>query len=212
MFTGLIETTGKITDVVPQNNYVRLTITPHKKFEDLKDGESIAVSGPCLTVVHHNGETFTAEVSQETLRLTTLQHARPGQEVNLERAVRADTRLGGHFVNGHIDAILKILEVTRIGLSRQLMIALPNEYAQLIVDKGSVAIDGVSLTVSALGVDHFVVNLIPETQVRTTLEKLHHGELVNVEFDIIGKYILRFLENRKPASSLTEESLRRMGY
>jgi riboflavin synthase len=212
MFTGLIETTGQIARAAPRENYLRLTIRPHEKLTDIADGESIAVSGPCLTVVHHDEVSFTVEASQETLRLTTLQNARPGLEVNLEQAVRADSRLGGHFVNGHIDAMLRILDISRIGLSRQLIISLPPEFTPLVVDKGSIAIDGVSLTVSALNDDRFAVNLIPETQVRTTLEKLQNGDLVNVEFDVIGKYILRFLENRKLSSALTEENLRRMGY
>jgi riboflavin synthase len=212
MFTGLIESKGRITQVAPHGNYMRLTIVPYDTFVNISDGESIAISGPCLTVVQHTGNSFAVEVSQETLRLTTLQYVRHGQEVNLERAVRADSRLGGHLVNGHIDTRLEIRDVTMIGSSRQLTIALPPEYAPLVVDKGSVAIDGVSLTISGLGSDRFSVNLIPETQKRTTLDNLRSGDLVNIEFDIVGKYVLRFLEKGTRPSSLTVESLRRMGY
>jgi riboflavin synthase len=212
MFTGLIETIGKITRVTPLGNYMRLTIVPHDTFVDISNGESMAVSGPCLTVVQHDNTSFTVEVSQETLRLTTLKSARPGQVVNLERAVKADSRLGGHFVNGHIDAMIEIRDVTMIGRSRQLTMALPSQYAPLVVDKGSVALDGVSLTISAVGADRFSVNLIPETRKRTALEDIRPGDLVNVEFDIVGKYVLRFLETGKRPSSLTVESLRRMGY
>jgi len=212
MFTGLIESIGTVKRVSPQGNYLVLTIVPDRPFENLTSGESIAISGPCLTVTSFDKESFTVEVSQETVRLTTLKNLRVGQRVNLERAMRADGRLGGHFVSGHIDRTLKVRKIDKVGQSLQVSVDLPEEDADFIVDKGSVAVDGISLTVMRVDRDGFTVNLIPETQKCTTWGKLRAGEEINVEYDLIGKYILRSLQRGKEASKLTMESMRKMGF
>jgi riboflavin synthase len=212
MFTGLIENIGMVKKVASRGNYLELTIVPDPMFKNLEKGESIAVSGPCLTIVAFDEKSFTVEASQETIRLTTLKNLRRGDRVNLERALRADARVGGHFVNGHIDCFLRIRKIQKVGQSRQIEVDLPREYAGHIIDKGSVALDGVSLTVMDVGRKSFAVNLIPETQSRTTLANLRVGDYLNVEFDLIGKYILRFLELKKKGTQLTLASMREMGY
>jgi riboflavin synthase len=212
MFTGIIETIGRVESVVPVGNYHRTTIRPQAPFENLTIGESIAISGPCLTVMAFDKRSFTVEASQETLRLTTLKSLRPGDGVNLERALRADSRLGGHFVLGHIDGTSAVTAVRDIGLSLQVELELPETFASLVVDKGSIALDGISLTISSVGKDRFAVNIIPETRRQTTWAGLKVGDRVNVEFDVLGKYLLRFLETRGSGSKLTLDSLREMGY
>lgn len=210
MFTGLIESLGTVERMIPSGNYSRLVIRPEKPFEDIRIGESIAVSGPCLTVTDFDKTAFSAEASQETMRVTSLGRMQAGTRVNLERAVRADSRLGGHFVSGHIDTTAPVRSVKKIGLSLEIEILLPERFATLVVDKGSIAVDGVSLTICRLEGESFAINLIPETQNRTTLDKLQAGELVNLEFDLIGKYIIRFLSGRREAT--TWEKLHNLGY
>ncbi|MDD4050756.1 MAG: riboflavin synthase [candidate division Zixibacteria bacterium] len=212
MFTGIIETIGRVEGVVPVGNYYRLTIRPEAEFENLTIGESIAISGPCLTVMAFDKRSFTVEASQETLLLTTLKSLRSGGRVNLERALRADSRLGGHFVLGHIDGTSAVTGVQDIGRSLQVELELPKAFASLVVDKGSVALDGISLTISSVGKDRFTVNIIPETRRQTTWAGVKVGDLVNVEFDVLGKYLLRFLGTRGNGSTLTLDSLREMGY
>jgi len=212
MFTGLIESIGTVRSISPRGNYLTLTVVPDRFFENLSEGESIAISGPCLTVVSYDAESFTVEASQESLRLTTLKHLRVGSRVNLERALRADARLGGHFVSGHIDGTLKVRKVIEVGKSLQITMGLPEETAVYIVDKGSVAVDGISLTVMNVDRDSFTVNLIPETQKRTTWGKIRAGDEINVEFDLIGKYLLRYMQRQEKTPRLTIDSMRKMGF
>lgn len=212
MFTGIIETVGRVEGIIPTGNYRRLTIHPDIPFDDLTVGESIAVSGPCLTVTAFDRQSFTVEASQETLRLTTLASLFSGSRVNLERALRADSRLGGHYVLGHVDGTIGVKAVRDVGMSVQVEMELPEKFAALVVDKGSIALDGISLTVGSVGKDRFAVNIIPETQRQTTWEELKAGNQVNVEFDVLGKYLLRYLETRGSGSKLTLDSLREMGY
>lgn len=212
MFTGLIESIGTVSAITPKGNYVELKITPATRFENIVHGESIAVSGTCLTVTAFGENTFTAEVSQETLRLTTIGNLKRGDRVNLERALRANGRLGGHIVAGHVDCTLKVQTTRTVGQSLQISVELPKEYAAYIIDKGSVALDGVSLTVIEVDKNKFTINLIPESQQRTTLPDLKPGDVINVEFDLIGKYILRSAQLGNPKSKLSIESLRNMGY
>jgi riboflavin synthase len=212
MFTGLIESMGTVRKVTPRGNYLVLTIAPDKELENITDGESIAVSGPCLTVVAHDRDSFTVEASQETVRLTTLKNIRAGRRVNLERALKADARLGGHFVSGHIDGALKVSRVRPLGESLEVAVELPEQFAIYAVNKGSVAVDGISLTVNEVDKKSFSVNLIPETQKRTTWGAIRAGDEINVEFDLIGKYILRYHEKQGRVSRLTVDSIRKMGF
>ncbi len=203
---------GNVTRVTANGNYRQFTIAPESPFADLVQGESIAVSGPCLTVITFDERSFTVEASQETLPLTTLGAIQPGHRVNLERALPAHGRLGGHVVSGHIDTALAVKRVRAVGRSLRVDIDLPAAWSRHIVDRGSVALDGISLTVIEVDRDSFTVNLIPETQERTTWGKIKAGELVNVEFDLMGKYIVRFLELQTRGGSLTISALRDMGY
>ncbi len=212
MFTGLIESIGTVTAVVPKGNYSELTIAPDNKFENIVLGESIAVAGTCLTVTRFESQTFVAEASQETTRLTTLGKIRNGDRVNLERAMKADGRLGGHIVAGHIDCTLKVLSTKTVGQSWQMSVELPKEFARFVIDKGSVALNGVSLTIINVDRKQFYINLIPESQRRTTLPDLKTGDVINVEFDLVGKYILRSQETGDGKSSLSMSSMRNMGY
>lgn len=214
MFTGLIQTTGRIRFLAHHADYLRLTIAPENMFDELQIGESIAVSGICLTVVSFDRDSFMAEASQGTTSTTTLGLARTGQKINLERALRADSRLGGHFVSGHIDRALKVKQIKKVGKSIFLTIELAEEFAALVVDKGSVTLDGVSLTIVDIGEESFSVNLIPETQSSTTLVKLKKGDMVNVEFDMIGKYIERFMNRATGDRSgqMTINRLRKQGF
>lgn len=212
MFTGIIETIGRAEKVVPKGNYRQITIYPERPFSDLTIGESIAVSGPCLTVTAFDVRSFTVEASQETLAVTTLAALSPGGRVNLERALRADSRLGGHMVTGHVDVVARVMAVAPVGRSLRVEIELPRPYRALVVDRGSIALDGISLTVVSVADDHFAVNIIPETRRRTTWVDLKTGDQVNIEFDLIGKYLRRFLETAEGGSKLTLDSLREMGY
>jgi riboflavin synthase len=212
MFTGLIESLGTIKQISTRGNYRVLEIIAEPPMENLQPGESIAVGGPCLTVTKTKSQSFTVEASQETLEYTTIGQLHSGSRVNLERALRADARLGGHFVSGHIDTTLPVRDSSQVGDSLQLKIELPSKWRSLITDRGSVSIDGVSLTVIDLDNQSFTVNLIPETQRRTTLPSLRRGNRVNVEFDLIGKVVLRYLETKGSATELNWETLRQLGY
>lgn len=212
MFTGLIESIGTIRSVTPRGNYLALKVVPDTYFECLERGESIAVSGPCLTVTEFDNDSFTVEASQETVKLTTVGQFRPGSRVNLERALRADSRLGGHMVAGHIDYAASVRKIQMIGQSLTIEVELPDGFSAYVVDKGSIALSGVSLTIVKVGLTSFTVNMIPETQKRTTLPDLQSGELINVEFDVVGKYILRFLDIDKKGTSLTINKLRELGF
>jgi len=212
MFTGLVENIGIVKSVVPRGNYREITISPQPMFDELQRGGSIAISGACLTVTKYDNKSFTVDASQETLKLTTVGGFKPGHQVNLERALRVDSRLGGHFVAGHVDCVARVLGVKDVGQSRQLQIELSDDYGDLVVNKGSIALDGVSLTIINVRQNSFEVNLIPETTGRTTLADLRTGELINIEFDLIGKYILRFLELRRRGGKLSLEDMRNMGY
>jgi riboflavin synthase len=179
-------------------------------------GESIAVSGACLTVVEREGDHFRVDAAPETLRRTTLGELRTGSQVNLERALRLSDRLGGHLVLGHVDGVLPLLSRGHEGGSLVLEIALTPELAPLFIEKGSVALDGVSLTVNSVGDDRFGVQLIPETQARTTLSQRAVGERYNVEADLIGKYVARLhaAHAQRPATpgGLTLDMLRAAGF
>jgi riboflavin synthase len=157
----------------------------------LSDGESVSVNGVCLTVAQHDHTAFSANVGPETARVTTLGGLEPGQPVNLERAMRADARFGGHLVLGHVDGMGRVLDIRPEGEARWLRVAFSPELAPFFVPKGSVAVDGVSLTVAVLGADHFDVMIIPFTWAHTSLSSVSEGAPVNLECDVVGKYVAR---------------------
>ena len=193
MFTGIVEELGTVAAVEDQGDAIRLSIRASTVLEDAGLGDSISVNGCCLTVVEHDGEVWTADVMQETLDKTSLYGVRPGDRVNLERAVTADKRLGGHIVQGHVDGVGEIVSRTPSEHWEVVEIAMPEALSRYLVDKGSITVDGVSLTVVEAGDDRFTVSLIPETLARTTLGTRQPGDRVNLEVDVIAKYVERLL-------------------
>lgn len=197
MFTGLIEAVGEIVAVRPGAGSSRLTVRGPWAAEDIALGESIAVDGVCLTVAAKSGARLEFDAVAETLRRTTLGAARPGRPVNLERAVRAGDRLGGHLVQGHVDAVTTVVRLLGRGADRGVRLRLVPEIRRYVALKGSIALDGVSLTVSARDRAAFEVALIPETLARTTLGRLRPGDPVHVEVDIVARYLEVLLRSGK---------------
>jgi riboflavin synthase len=192
MFTGLIADLGEITDLEGSADGVRLTVSSSLASE-LHEGDSVAVNGVCLTATSIAGSAFTAEVMNETLRLSSLAQARPGAAVNLELPLRPTDRLGGHVVQGHVDAIGTIVASESDGFAQRVEIEAPAEVLRYVVHKGSITVDGISLTVAALGSGSFTVSLIPETLERTNLGTAEIGAIVNLEVDVLAKYVERLM-------------------
>ncbi len=210
MFTGLIEDIGEVVAVRPGPT-TRLEVRTALPVAEIELGESIAIDGCCLTVVERRGEVLGFDASDETLRRTTLGTYRRGSSVNLERALAVGDRLGGHLVQGHVDATTEVSRVWDEGGSRWVEVGLPKDLAPYVFEKGSVTLDGISLTVNTLTADRLAVTLIPETQKRTTLGRKPVGGRVNLEMDVIGKYVARQLGLRSEPG-LTEDFLKRAGY
>ncbi|QLD12506.1 riboflavin synthase [Microbacterium oleivorans] len=205
MFTGIIEEVGEVVAVDPSGDGVRITVRAPRAVSDAAHGDSIAVSGVCLTVVDQGADWFTADVMRQTLDVSSLAGVAAGRPVNLERALAAHTRLGGHIVQGHVDGLGRILEVRPGEQWRVLRISLPADLAPLVVDKGSITVDGVSLTVSAVSpadaADAWLeVSLIPETLAATTLGVRVAGDAVNLETDILARHVQRLLAFTTPTS------------
>jgi riboflavin synthase len=197
MFTGIIEELGEVTAVERTADAARVTVRGPLAVSDARHGDSISVSGVCLTVIGKDSESFTADVMAETLAMSTLDGVQPGRRVNLERAAQVGDRLGGHIVQGHIDGTATVLSVTDGSAWRVVRFTLDPEHAPLVARKGSIAIDGVSLTVSEVGGGledgWFEVSLIPETLAATTLGGLVAGDRVNIETDILARHVERML-------------------
>ncbi len=193
MFTGLIETTGTVTTHDGGPEGVRLVVATPLTAE-LSIGDSIAVNGVCLTAVEVNATTFAADVSPQTLRVTTAGDWQVGRRVNLERPLRADARLGGHFVLGHVDGVSTVAGIRQDGDSWWVTIALPSDLAPLLIPKGSITVDGISLTVAELGERTFSVQIIPHTWEVTTLGDRQVGDRINLEADVLGKYVARLAQ------------------
>ena len=192
MFTGIVKELGAVKGVERSAEGVRLQLGASFA-GDLADGDSVAVSGVCLTVTSHTGDSFTADVMNQSLELTTLGALEPGSPVNLEPALSAGDPHGGHIVQGHVDCEGEVTRVTPDGMARRLAIVVPERYRRYFVEHGSVTVDGVSLTVALLTDDGFEVSLIPETLERTTLGTVKSGDTVNLEFDVIARYVERLL-------------------
>jgi riboflavin synthase len=196
MFTGIVEELGRVKAIEPQADALRLTIEGPLVVSDANRGDSIAVCGTCLTVVEHDATSFTADVMQETLNLTSLAGIKVGDPVNLERAMTAATRFGGHVVQGHVDGLGEIISRTPSENWELVKVRIPQTLMKYIVLKGSITIDGVSLTVNEVGPDFIGLSLIPETLKLTTLGSKQPGDKVNVEADVMAKHIERLLEAR----------------
>ena len=195
MFTGLVAQRGTITAIEHEDEGVRLVVTAQGLAGELAEGDSVAVNGVCLTATHIEGEAFTADVMAETLRRSSLGPAGQGDEVNLELPLRATDRLGGHVVQGHVDGVGEVEDLSDEGFARIVRITAAPDVLRYVVPKGSIAVDGVSLTVAAAGSEWFSVSLIPETLERTTLGALTPGRTVNLEVDVLAKYVEKLVTN-----------------
>ncbi len=217
MFTGIIEETGTLRGVKNGTKSSVLTIAASKVLEDTKIGDSICTNGVCLTVTSLGTGTFSADVMAESLRRTNLGALKPGDKVNLERALTLSTRLGGHIVSGHVDGTGTILSMEREDNAIWVEIQTPAEILHYIIEKGSITIDGISLTVAYVDNKVFKVSVIPHTGEETTLLKKKPGDIVNLENDLIGKYVEKLMtpvEEDKPAkeSNITMEYLAKFGF
>lgn len=210
MFTGLIEDVGTVRSI-QGGVTTRLVVETALATPDITLGESVAIDGCCLTVVEHKGKTLAFDASAETLRRTTLGRYAPGTSVNLERAMALGERLGGHLVLGHVDATAEVARTWSEGGTLWIEVGLPEALAPYFIEKGSVGLDGVSLTVNTLSERSFGVTLIPETLSRTTLGKKRAGDAVNLEADLIGKYVARMMAVR-PVAPLSAERLAQAGF
>ena len=217
MFTGIIEELGRVRSIERRGEGARLVIESRTATEGTREGDSIAVNGVCLTAIDVRRDSFSADGSRETLQRSTLGQLRPGAAVNLERAVTPETRLGGHIVQGHVDARGRFLSSSEHGGSWTVRIAYPPEMARYLVFKGSVAVEGISLTVAGLEDEYFEIAVIPKTWAVTNLSELRPNDEVNLEADIIAKYVERILTvaphmRSEAQPSLTVEKLADLGY
>ena len=204
MFTGIIDELGEVAAVESSPDGARLRIRAELAAE-LGEGDSVAVDGACLTATSVSADTFDADVMHQTLELTTLGGLEPGSRVNLELPLRASDRLGGHVVQGHVDGTGPVAEISDDGFAKRLRIELPEELLPYVVEHGSIAIQGISLTIAALTADAVEVSLIPETLERTTLGAAQPGDRLNVECDVLARYVRRQLETDSRLSPLSEE-------
>jgi len=218
MFTGLIEGKGKIKEISRIRGDMVLAVTPLFDLSDCRVGDSISVNGVCLTVTALEEGRLKMDVSEETVSRSTMGLLRPGDEVNLERALRLTDRLGGHLVSGHVDGIGKILKKEQKQKSWLLRIGIDEALGRYTIEKGSVAVDGISLTINDCRDTFFEVNIIPQTAQETTLLGKKIGDSVNIETDLIGKYVEKFLlkdklsDQQKKSSTINEDMLRKFGF
>jgi riboflavin synthase len=201
MFTGLVEETGALLALDRPSAGARLTVRAPLVSQDVQLGDSVAVNGCCLTVTEHQGETLAFDLLEETLVRTNLGALTPGSPVNLERALAAHARLGGHFVQGHIDTTSPVLAFEQVNADFRMEIALPKAFARYVAFKGSIAIDGISLTVAEVKEASFVVWIIPHTLAMTNLRARRPGQAVNLEFDLLAKYVERIVSASASASA-----------
>lgn len=197
MFTGLVEEIGKISKIAKGSNSYQFSIQAKKVLSDLKLGDSVATNGACLTVVEVSNSSFSVDIMAETVNRTNFSQMKIGDPVNLERAMRLSDRLGGHLVLGHIDGIGKISHIKKEDIAHIISIEAPKEVLSQMLNKGSIAIDGISLTILKVTDEYFQVSIIPHTAQETTLLIKKAGEFVNLETDLIGKYVLNFLGTDK---------------
>ena len=202
MFTGIIEAVGRVQQITPRSGDVRLTIATGKlDLRDVKLGDSIATNGICLTVVELTGQGFVADVSNETLRRSCLKTWQVGTAVNLEKALMPTSRLGGHIVSGHVDGLAEIISFKQDARSLQYQVRAPDELAKYISEKGSVTVDGISLTVNAIDGAVFSLNIVPHTVQETNVGSWQTGSVLNIEVDLLARYLERLLMGHKAAQS-----------
>jgi len=196
MFTGLIEEVGTVTSTRERERSKQLQIVAPRIAKKIRTGESVAVNGCCLTLSAHRGDRLTFDLLGETLARTNLKMLKRDSAVNLERALRTDGRLGGHFVQGHVDCTSRVISFRQTGGDHRLAVELPAEFARYVACKGSIAIDGISLTIAKVSPMSFVVWIIPHTKRHTNLHRAEAGDVVNLEFDILAKYVEKVISAR----------------
>ncbi|MDP2574085.1 riboflavin synthase [Vibrio penaeicida] len=221
MFTGIIEAVGTLTAITPKGEDVSVTVDASKlDMSDVHLGDSIATNGVCLTVIEFNDHSYTADLSLETLNKTGFTQYQVGDKVNLEKAMLPTTRFGGHIVSGHVDGVGEIVERNQVGRSVEFWAQMPQEIGKYVAEKGSVTVDGISLTVNALRKNAFKLTIVPHTSSETTINDFQVGRKVNLEVDVLARYMERLLQgsaqngssHETPESSMTMEFLQQNGF
>lgn len=215
MFTGIIEAVGTLTAITPKGEDISVTVEAGKlDMSDVKLGDSIATNGVCLTVVDCSSTSYTADLSLETLNKTGFTDYQVGSKVNLEKAMLPTTRFGGHIVSGHVDGVGEIVERNQVGRAIEFWVSMPQELSKYLAEKGSITVDGISLTVNALRKNAFKLTIVPHTGDETTIKDFHVGRKVNLEVDVLARYMERLLtsQSSQPESRLTMEFLQQNGF
>lgn len=211
MFTGIIEATGSIAQITPKGGDVQVRVNSGKlDLTDVALGDSIATNGVCLTVVELFADGYAADVSNETIKNTGFANYRAGQQVNLEKAMLPTTRFGGHMVSGHVDSVSRVAAIYDNGRAKDIWVELPTELKKYVVKKGSITIDGISLTVNDVNESQFKLTIVPHTSSETTLDKINVGSQVNVEIDLIARYVERLIQTKDNGVSM--DLLARTGF
>ncbi|MFV0447183.1 MAG: riboflavin synthase [Vibrio sp.] len=217
MFTGIVEAVGQLTAITPKGEDVTITVNVGKlDMSDVKLGDSIATNGVCLTVVAFNDTSYSADLSLETLKKSAFANYKAGDKVNLEKAMLPTTRFGGHIVSGHVDGVGEIVERNIVGRAIEFWVELPEELNKYVAEKGSITVDGISLTVNDLRKNSFKLTIVPHTTQETTIDSFQVGRKVNLEVDVLARYLERLLQGREPSqqpeSRLTMEFLQQNGF
>ncbi|KGK20108.1 riboflavin synthase [Vibrio navarrensis] len=217
MFTGIIEAVGTLTAITPRGEDISVTVQTGKlDMSDVKLGDSIATNGVCLTVIDFGPNYYSADLSLETLKKTGFAHYQVGSKVNLEKAMLPTTRFGGHIVSGHVDGVGEIVERNQVGRAIEFWVQMPAEISKYVAEKGSITVDGISLTVNDLRKNAFKLTIVPHTGEETTINDSHVGRKVNLEVDVLARYMERLLQGNQvqeaPESRLTMEFLQQNGF
>ena len=215
MFTGIVEAVGTLTAITPKGEDISVTVEVGKlDMSDVKLGDSIATNGVCLTVVDYNATSYSADLSLETLQKTGFTDYQAGDKVNLEKAMLPTTRFGGHIVSGHVDGVGEIVERNMVGRAIEFWVAMPADIAKYIAEKGSITVDGISLTVNDLRKNAFKLTIVPHTGEETTIADFHVGRKVNLEVDVLARYMERLLtsQQEQPESRITMDFLQQNGF
>lgn len=217
MFTGIVEAVGTLTAITPKGEDISISVDAGTlDMSDVKLGDSIATNGVCLTVVAFDDHSYSADLSLETLKKSGFAHYKVGDKVNLEKAMLPTTRFGGHIVSGHVDGVGEIVERNAVGRAIEFWVAIPAELSRYIAEKGSVTVDGISLTVNDLRKNAFKLTIVPHTSQETTIDQFQVGRKVNLEVDVMARYLERLLQGRReaeqPESRITMEFLQQNGF
>lgn len=219
MFTGIVQGLGEVKSLERKASEIRMRIQPHFSMENIIDGESIAVDGVCLSVEKHSGNNFAVYASEQTLQHSNFGQLKISSLVNLERALTFGESVGGHLVSGHVDCVAIVKDIKKEAESRKVLVTFPDAYSDLVIDRGSITLNGISLTVTSCGKGFLEVNIIPDSQKRTNMPSWRNGTLLNMETDLIGKYVVNFArdwfkdkEEGKKVSAISREFLGRQGF